>query len=197
MGFFSRRPKKLSDDELRDALFDAVAGSSPRHFYELLTSQLERIVALFPTWKILPPAVQSDVSRAKWWCQGAIGVAAAVAELGDRSLMAQLEVPPDQNPVIQWQQSFLAAETDAANGEYSSAISKLEQILEEMEGATGTAIDDLLPKIYGLLGTVNHRAGNREQAHHFTVKAKIYCERTGDHEGAQIYARNLTVIDGI
>jgi hypothetical protein len=62
---------------------------------------------------------------------------------------------------------------------------------------TGSGVDDLLPKTYELLGTLHYRAGNRDQAHEFTLKAKVYCERIGEHEGAEIYARNLNIIDAV
>jgi len=52
---FSFRRPKLSDDELRDALFEAVAASNTRLVKKLAASHLERIIALFPAWKILPP----------------------------------------------------------------------------------------------------------------------------------------------
>jgi hypothetical protein len=42
---------------------------------------------------------------------------------------------------------------------------------------------------------LHYRAGNRSQARDFTIKAKTYCEKTGDLEGAAIYAGNLAVIE--
>ena len=111
--------------------------------------------------------------------------------------MASLQGPPEENIIILWQEVFLAAETDAARGDYDAAIRKLEGALEKATGLTGSGVDHLLPKTYGLLGTLNYRAGKRDQAHEFTLKAKVYCERIGDHEGAEIYARNLSIIDAV
>jgi len=197
MGFFNLHTKRLADDDLRDALFNAAAASNTPVLKKLLTSDLERIIALFPSWTMLPTSVQSDPTRMKWWAEGMIGVASAAAALGEGSLMAILQGPPEQNIIVLWQQAFLAAEADAAGGNYSSAIGRLEETLENAEGLTGTGVDDLLSKTYGLLGTLNYRAGNREKAHDFTLKAKAYCERIGDHEGVDIYARNLNTIDAV
>jgi hypothetical protein len=145
----------------------------------------------------LPASVAADPARTKWWAEGMIGVATAAAALGEGSLMASLQGPPEQNIIILWQEMFLAAETDAARGDYDAAIRKLEGALEKATGLTGSGVDHLLPKTYGLLGTLNYRAGNRDQAHEFTLKAKVYCERIGDHAGAEIYARNLSIIDAV
>jgi hypothetical protein len=103
--------------------------------------------------------------------------------------------PPKENILVAWREAFLAAEADAAGGQLSSAIRRLEEILVKAAGLTGTAVDHLLPRTYGLLGTLNYRAGNQKQAREFTLKAKAQCERTGDHEGAEIYRKNLDIID--
>jgi hypothetical protein len=197
MGFFNLRARKLGDEELRDALFNAATESNAQELKKLLTSHMERVIALFPTWTTLPSSVRSDASRTKWWAEGMIGVASAAATLGEASLMARLQGPPQENILIQWQECFLAAEADARRGDYSSAISRLEQILKDVDGLTGSGVDQLLPQTYGLLGTLHHRAGNQEQAHDFTVKAKMHCERTGDFEGAEIYTQNLKIIDAV
>jgi len=44
---------------------------------------------------------------------------------------------------------------------------------------------------------LHYRAGNLGAARKFTLEAKAYCERTGDRNGAQIYADNLSVIDAV
>ena len=196
MGLFDFRRAKLADDELRDTLFEAVAASDTRAVKKLTSQHRERVIALFPTWKILPPAIRSDPSQTRFWAEGLIGVASAVAAMGDRSLMAQLEGPPEGNILVAWQQAFLAAQADADRGQFASAITILEQMLERTRGITGTGVDDLLPKTYGLLGTAYYRAGDKEQARAFTLKAREYCARIGDHEGAEIYSRNLNTIDG-
>ena len=61
----------------------------------------------------------------------------------------------------------------------------------------GTAVDDLLPKTYGLLGVSYHRAGNKEKARSFTLKAREYCVRAGDAQGTEIYTKNLETIDSV
>jgi hypothetical protein len=71
----------LSDDELRDSLFEAAAASNPRLVKKLVARHLERVIALFPKWKVLPPTVRSEPSQTKWWAEGVIAVAFAAAAL--------------------------------------------------------------------------------------------------------------------
>jgi len=100
MGFFSFRREPVADDDLRDALFAAAAASDTRALKKLVSRHLNRVVELFPTWKTLPPAVLADPSRTKFWAEGVIGVASAVAELGDASLFRQLQRAPADNPPL-------------------------------------------------------------------------------------------------
>ena len=196
MRFFNLPRKPLTDEELRDALFNAAARSSRLKLEALLASHVDRVIQLFPTWTTLPASVGADPARTKWWAEGMIGVAAAAAQLGEGSLMASLLGRPEENTIMVWQEAFLAAEADAARGDYNAAIRKLEGALEKAKDLiAGSGVDHLLPKTYGLLGAVNYKAGNRDQAREFTLKAKVYCERIGDREGAEIYARNLSIID--
>jgi hypothetical protein len=197
LGLFGFRRAALADDELRDALFEAVAASDTRAVKSLMSRHLERVIALFPTWTVLPPSVRSDPPQTKFWAEGVIGVATAAVALGDGSLMAQLQGQPAENILVRWQKAFLAAQTDANAGKYSSAIRLLEQALEDASGMTGSGVDDLLPKTYGLLGTLYHRAGNKERARALTLKARELCVRIGDDEGVEIYTSNLDAIDTV
>jgi hypothetical protein len=147
-------------------------------------------------WTTLPASVRSDPVRTKRWAEGMIGIASAAADLGDPSLITRLQGPSETNEIMLWQ-ALLEAESDAARGDYSSGIRRVEQALERARGLTGDGVDDLVPKSYGLLGTLYYRAGKRDAAREFTLQAKAYCERTGDREGAQIYTNNLDVINAV
>jgi len=194
MGWSPFRRAQLTDDELRDALFKAVAASDVRTVKNLAHRHFERVVKLFPTWKTFPSAVRSDPGRTTFWAEGLIGVASTVAALGDGSLMMELQGPPETNPVISWQKALLTAQANTNAGEYLSAIKILEQALEDTKGLVGSGVHDLLPKTYGLLGLSFYRAGNIEQARACTLKAKELCIEFGDDEGAEIYSRNLAAI---
>jgi len=196
MGFLDRRPTTMTDDELREALFNAAARPGSPELQDLLMKQMARVITLFPGWTTLPPAVRSNAGRLKWWGEGLIRVAAAAAELGEPSLMARLHGRPENNILMLWQNAVLESQADAVRGEYSSAITRLEHMLHQVDEISGPGVDHLLPKTYGLLGTLYFHAGDRERARTITVEARDYCRRIGDREGVETYTRNLSVMDG-
>jgi hypothetical protein len=195
VSWFSFRREGLSDDQLRTALFDAAASGDTRKVESLVSRHRERVAALFPSWTTVPAEVRSDPHRRKWWAEGAIGVAEAAARFGDNSMMARLLGREGDNILIAWQNALRSALTDSTSGHYMSAIHILEDMLEQTRGLTGSGVDDLLPKTYGLLGTVYYLAGNRDTGRTYTVKAKEYCERIGDVEGVEVYSAHLRNID--
>src|SRR4029078_7909469 len=110
----------------------------------LASRHLDRVVRLLPTWKRLPPDVLSDPTRARFWAEGGIGVASAVAGCGAQSMMEQLQGRPEENVLAAWQHALAAAQDDVVAGNYVSAIRSLEQALDNAEAMVGTAVDDLL-----------------------------------------------------
>jgi hypothetical protein len=195
VSWFSFRRKGLSNDQLRTALFDAVASEDTRNVESLVSRHRERVAALFPSWTTVPAEVRSDPLRTKWWAEGALGVAKAAAQFGDNSMMARLLGREGDNILTAWQNALRSALTDSTSGHYMSAIHILEDMLERTRGLTGSGVDDLLPKTYGLLGTVYYLGGHRDTGRAYTVKAKEYCERIGDVEGVEVYSTHLRNID--
>jgi hypothetical protein len=195
VSWFSFRRKSLSDEQLRTALFDAVASGDTRKVESLVSQHRERVAALFPSWTTVPAEVRSDPLRTKLWVAGALGVAQAAARFGDNSMMARLLGPPGDNIIITWQNALKSALGDATSGHYMSAIHILEDMIERAKGLTGSGVDDLLPKTYGMLGSAYYRAGHRGAGRTYMVKAKEYCERIGDVEGVDVYSKHLRTID--
>jgi hypothetical protein len=195
MSWFSFSRKGLSDDLLRTALFDSVASGDTRNVETLVSRHRERVAALFPSWTTVPAEVRPDALRTKWWAEGALGVAKAAAQFGDSSMMARLLGPPGDNILIEWQDALRSALTDSTGGHYMSSIRILEGMIERTSGLKGSGVDGLLPKTYGLLGTVYYLAGHRDTGRTYTEKAKEYCERIGDVEGVEVYATHLRNIN--
>jgi tetratricopeptide (TPR) repeat protein len=185
----------MSDDELREALFEAAAAPDTGLVSKLATGHLERIVELFPAWKKVPPAVRSDPPQLERWAQGVITVAHAVAALGNDSLLAQVMARPEDEVLGPWGEAYLTAQADVEARDYASAIKTLEPILEKNAEVAGTGVDDLRAKSWGMLGIAYFRAGDKEQARVYTSKAKDLCARIGDPEGVETYTEHLKIID--
>jgi hypothetical protein len=195
MNFLGFGKKDLTDDRLRERLFDLAADNKARALNNVIDEHRERIRVLFRSWTTLPPDVRSDPTMTRWWCEGMIHVAKIFHQAGDPSLLALLVGDPPENVLIRWGDALAAGQAEIHCGNHTKAIPILEDALKYAEGLTGTALDEILPKHYGLLGHAYFLAGNRESARTFTVKARNYCERIGDQEGVAIYTSNLAHID--
>jgi hypothetical protein len=195
MNFFGLGKKELSDNDLRNMLFGLAASGESTKLEELVKDHLTRIQTLFPSWKVVPADIRKNQAQTKWWIEGVMATAHAAALLGDQSLLALLEGKPEENPLVRWADALRAAELTSSRAKYGEGIRILENILIQVNGLTGTGVDEYLPKTYGLLGTLYYRAGNRELARSYTIRAKEYCEQINDPEGVRIYTQNLAVID--
>jgi hypothetical protein len=195
MRFLSFGKRELTDDQLRETLFDLVAAGKTRKLRNVISEHQTRLHTLFPTWRVVPSEVRSVPNRTTWWAEGMIGVASAAAHLGDGSLFALLQGEPRDNVLILWGEALIAAQAEVDRQNHIEAIRILEEALKYADGLTGTGRDEYLPKHYGLLGTAYFWAGNRESARTYMVKAKNYCERVNDREGVAIYTSNLARID--
>jgi tetratricopeptide (TPR) repeat protein len=195
MRFLSFGKKELTDDQLRETLFDLVAAVKTRKLKKVISEHQPRLRTLFPTWTVVPSEVRRVPDRTTWWAEGMIGVASAAHQLGDGSLFALLQGEPRDNVLVLWREALITAQAEVDCQNYLEAIRILEEALNYADGLEGTGRDDYLPKHYGLLGTTYFLAGNRESARTYTVKAKNYCERIGDREGMAIYTGNLARID--
>jgi hypothetical protein len=97
MRFLSFGKRELTDDQLRETLFDLVAAGKTRKLKNVISGHQTRLHTLFPTWKVVPSEVRSVPNRTTWWAEGMIGVASAAAQLGDGSLFDLLQGEPRDN----------------------------------------------------------------------------------------------------
>ena len=96
--------------------------------------------------------------------------------------------------VTKWRHVFTSAQQLFEQGMYDDALGSLEGILKGMEGSFGPVIDDLRPKVNGLIGILHFRKGNIRQARLSTEEALRECRRTGDQDGVRIYTEHLRLI---
>jgi hypothetical protein len=87
MRFFRFGKKDLTDDELREQLFDLVAQEKHAELAHILQARSARIRTLMVSWKTLPAAVRNDPVKMQHWAEGVIGIAAGYEALGDSCLI--------------------------------------------------------------------------------------------------------------
>jgi len=195
MGLFDFVRTALTDDEFRDALFDAVAAKKVRAVRRLWRDQPERVRALFESWVTLPPAVRDDPARRKWWAEGVIGVASCASQEGDPTLLARLQGPPEHNVVSRWDLALRGARTAVDDGDFEDVITTLQSLLIDVKGMTGSAVDACLPKTYGLLGEAYYGRRELDKAGACAWLAAEASRAANDQAGLETYAANLAEIE--
>lgn len=78
---------------------------------------------------------------------------------GDPILIQLAMGDATNNPIIRWDQDLASAQSLLKAGRYGQAIDFLSSMLQQMEGMSGTAVAEYMPKTLGSLGTAYYRAG--------------------------------------
>jgi hypothetical protein len=124
-----------------------------------------------------------------------VRIAELLARMGHPEPMRRLT--GGDNPIPRWQRAHAHASRLNDTGEREEAARLLRSVLDEMEGATGTAITELRPKVHGLLGTVRFHQGDLAAARHHTAIALAECRAAGDLDGVRTYTENLALLDAV
>ena len=185
----------MAPDDLRRALFAAIAERDNARFVELVNGHTATILASFASWAVVPVEVRTDPVALPIYANGLIALAEVFANGGRPELMEILHgAGRGPNPIERWQALFREADAHAQAGRHRDAIGILETMLAEFAKTTGTAIDAYRPKVFGMLGMSFFRIGDLSNAARRTQEALEDCRRTNDAEGERIYAGNLEVI---
>jgi tetratricopeptide (TPR) repeat protein len=124
------------------------------------------------------------------WVHCLITIAKAFESAGHPQLLGDAE----NNPIDRWTSTFAKAHSLSDTGRYKKSNAALLEIIDEMGGCVGSAIDTLRPKIYGLLGTNHFRTGEFVKAREYTELALADSERTNDRQGVAVYTENLATL---
>jgi hypothetical protein len=196
MDWLKRKAKGYSSASLRDALFAAILRGDADEFTDLCQRTAPLILQFFPDWTKAPDDVRNDPRMANAWAQCLLTIAQAFESAGRPELLATL-MGGEDNPIVRWENSLAKANRLSDVGEYPESSRLLEDVLREMEGASGSAVDRYRPKIYGQLGVNAFRLGDYAAARRFTELALADCERTGDEKGVEVYAQNLATLSAV
>jgi hypothetical protein len=183
----------MNTDQLREEIFSAVAANDGDTLVALCSRHRALILECFPDWVRMPGPIRTDPSARDRWAQGLITVARYFEATGDPALLDTLA--GGDNPLTRWRQGFARASQLSEAGEFAEAAALLLALLSELQGAAGPAVDDLRPKMYGLLGTVCFRLGDVAGARRHTAAALEDSRRASDREGVRVYTENLRVIE--
>jgi Arc/MetJ-type ribon-helix-helix transcriptional regulator len=184
----------MRPDELRRQLQEAYARQDDARLSELCANHSEEIIENFESWLTIPQEIRGDNTAVEAWIDPLVLVARLFENAGYPQLADRL-FGSAANPLERWRSSTAIAQQLIDAGEYRSAANLIRDILPELEESSGTAVDDLRPKAYGLLAKALFGYGEGADAKVFMQRALDDCRRVGDEEGVRIYTSNLRVID--
>jgi tetratricopeptide (TPR) repeat protein len=194
MGFFDRfRPSgaRLTPEQLRDQLFDAVAARDAAVLAKLCEVHEEVVLAAFAGWKRVPETFRAP-DRLGWYGQGLIAVAQHFAQVRGRpELLQGLVGPAQSNPLVGWQRALAEVQSLMKEHRYAEAVPRLRTTLEQTDGLQGSGADAYRPVTHGHLGQCLFQLADADAARAPTEQALRLCEAGGDDDGVLAYLASL------
>lgn len=176
---------------LHQQLFAAIEGRNAQQLNTLLARHWDEIAAQFDSWARVPAAIRDDRQAASRYVQSVVAIAQVLEAAGEPSFLQRLVGPDETNPIVRWNRRLANAQALAEEGEYGESTAQLEALLAELADARGTAVVNLLPKIYGRLGTNALQANDFAAAVEYTRRAYDASVAAHDAEDRDSYYENL------
>jgi tetratricopeptide (TPR) repeat protein len=188
--FLWRGTDAKTSDQVRELLFDAVRRGDQKALLSACTKYNDTILSNFDSWRKLPEHVRNDQAALQSWGNALVATAQVMRAIGHPELMRMLMMPDDA-PIASVPGELQHAQQLSERGDYARSTAILEPLLAEIADASGAIIDDLRPKLLGLLGTNYFHLGRHDLARQYTERALADCQRIGDKVGIRTYQDNL------
>ena len=190
MAWFKRlaRQRRDTPDTVLAALLSAHRIEDRQRLVSLCADHEGIIVSSFAAWRKVAGIDRPELDH---YVDTLVTVAEVFAGNGQPQLKALLVGGETPNPLDRWSQVFTESQILVSEGRCSEVIAPLKEWLGIMQEASGSGVDDLLPKTHGLLGIAYYEMGLLENAVDHTKTALSMCELIGDTDGVAIYAANL------
>jgi len=151
-------------------------------------------VRSFRSWSRAPEEIRNDQQAVDKWIQAVATLAEVLHALGYPEPLETIMPAGSANPINRWRYLFIRARQLSDAGDFAASSSELRTLLTDMRGSTGSGVDDIQTKVFGLLGTNAIHLGHIPEALQHTEEALRRCVAAGDREGVRIYTENLDVI---
>lgn len=180
--------------DLWQRLYTAFHNGDQQTFIDLCRRNTDHIVTVFNDWAIAPAEIRHDQQAVEAYLRPLFAVAQVMEALGHPEPLQRLAPPGAQNPLARWMYRYQRAQQLSDAGDHAASSAELHALRADLDGATGSGVDDLLAKIAGLLGANAQRLGRIDEALAHTEEAFQRCRETGDLEGVWIYRENLDTL---
>ena len=149
---------------------------------------------LFKSWMKVPEELRQSPDQARAYVNALLQIAQLMKELGFEGPLRTL-YSRDDNPINRWLRMSASAQAAGAQGNREASTRELEAVLTEMKGSSGNAIDNLRPKILGMISANHFHDGRINQAREATRAALEACRQVGDEQGVSVYQQNLHLLE--
>lgn len=192
---FGSRGKAVTEEQVREALFEAVAAGDDEALAGLCAAHEAVVLARFGEWTRVPESHRTPDKLPRYGA-GLIAVARHFAEKRGRpELMQRMMGPPESNPLVMWKRALGEVDSMMAELRYEEAAERLRETLDRTEGLQGTGAEAYRPITLGRLGDCLMQAGDIDGARTATERALAGCAAAGDGEGVVAYLGNLYEIE--
>lgn len=179
--------------ELQVALINAVFRDDDRLVEQICEAFPRSIDEQFRAWMQVPQPLRDSPQQMQAYVQALFRVAQQMKSMGFGGPLRTLTAA-DDNPITRWHDQVQAAQEAASRGDRAAAIGLLQQTLDDMQGASGPAVDELRPKLLGMLCGHHFEDGRLAEARDAAERALGACEAASDEQGISIYRQNLQLI---
>lgn len=185
--------ESVTSEQLRDALFSLILDQENDRLGTVCSAYAAQIEEFFGEWTQVPAELRAHPQAVQAYGHCLITLARLFEANGIPTLMERLTGGAD-NPITRWRNLFAKAQALAREGDYEASSALLNDLLPELKGAQGSAVDDYRTKVWGLLGSNAFYLGRRSEALELTTRALEDCRRCGDAAGVRAYTENLQVL---
>ncbi|MFS8101156.1 hypothetical protein LFM09_28935 [Lentzea alba] len=180
--------------DLWQRLYAAFHNGDQQTFIGLCQGNTEHVLRVFDDWAVAPVEIRHDPQAVNDYLRPLLAVAQVMEALGHPGPLHRLSPPGAESPFNRWMYAYQRAQQLSDAGEHTASTAELRTLLEDMRGATGTGVDEILAKVAGLLGTNALRLGQIDDALAHTGEALQRCRAMDDLEGVWIYTENLDTL---
>jgi hypothetical protein len=183
----------MTPQELFTQIRDAFVHQDDERLTSLCNEHIEEILENFRNWLRVPEELRSSRAAVEAWVQPLILIARLFEDAGYPDLIHQLSGGAN-NPIERWTSAVAKANRLVEAGQYDDAAALLRPCVPEIQQASGSGVDEIRPKMYGLMGKALFACGDTEEGKRFLQMALDDCRRVGDEEGVRVYTSNLRVM---
>ena len=187
---FLKGPAKESD-KTRDQLFLLVERGLQVELGELCRQKSAEILQEFASWQQVPPKIRKQPKLVQKYGQGLLGVAQAMAELGEDGPMDMLMQSGGENKPSSWRSALRQGIEKINQLRFSEAVQILEPFLVAGQHGLQAGAEEYQAITLGKLGECEYQLGHFDKAEAHLKKALGVCENQQDWDGVFAYLGNL------